>query len=362
MTEHHDIEPAATTDRQHASPSPAATDRVHRLFGALARVPTPAIFLGSMLLAFLVLWWQGAIGDFVDLFRDADWSLLVIAAPIYIASLWLLCYRWHYLVRMAHGSSSLPRAAEAFLTSVVINYATPLHLAAPSRALLTKRALGLSIAETGIIAVWEVGADVIVLGAGSLLWVLIADGAITTVRRETNLDAFALALIALGALLLFAITTLIVLRRERWRRKIVSAARTLALAPRERPIEALVSLGVSVAYWILQGVVLAIVISALGVAASFELTLGVTAMPILIGMFGPLPGGAGLREGLMYGVAELSQAPGGTILAAAIVYRLALFGAIPILYLLVRVWLGLRPRGDQMATTSNHLEPERTAR
>jgi uncharacterized protein (TIRG00374 family) len=353
VTDHHEthLQPAKAGDQGASSPS-SASDRARRALGALARIPTPAIFVGSLLLAFLVIWWQGALGDFVDLFREADWSLLLIAAPIYVASLWLLCYRWHLLVRMAHGSSSLPRAAEAFLTSVVINYATPLHLAAPSRALLTKRALGLSVAETGIIAIWEIGADVIVLGAGSLLWLLVADGAVQTLRQEASLGTLDITLIAAGTLALLGVVALVLSRRERWRSKIVGAGRTLALAPRERPVEALASLGVSVAYWALQGVVLAIVISALGVAASFELTLGVTSMPILIGMFGPLPGGAGLREGLMYGVAELSQAPGGTILAAAIVYRLALFGAIPILYLLVRAWLSLRHRADQPATAT----------
>jgi uncharacterized protein (TIRG00374 family) len=356
VTDQHEVEfrrVDVDEDLQQAQPSTEAPSRLHRAIGALARIPTPAIFIGSMVLAFVVLWWQGALSDFVNLFRDADWSLLAIAAPIYIASLWLLCYRWHYLVRMAHGSSYLPRAAEAFLTSVVINYATPLHLAAPSRALLTKRALGLSVAETGIIAVWEIGADVIVLGAGSILWLLIADGAVDTLRREAGLGMLDIALIALGGCVLFWLVVLVLSRRERWRVKIVGAGRTLALAPRERPLEALVSLAVSVVYWTLQGVVLAVVISALGVSASFELTLGVTSMPILIGMFGPLPGGAGLREGLMYGVAELSNAPGGTILAAAIVYRLALFGAIPILYLFVRAWLGLRSRSEQTAAPVN---------
>ena len=74
---------------------------------------------------------------------DADWWMLVLAAPVYVASLGILCYRWHLLVHMAQGWSNLPRAAEAFLTSVVINYAAPIGLAVPSRAALTRRALGL---------------------------------------------------------------------------------------------------------------------------------------------------------------------------------------------------------------------------
>lgn len=310
----------------------------------LSGIPTPAIFGFCLVVAILVLWWQGAIGGFVDLFVDADWRLLFLAVPIYLFSLWLLCYRWHVLVRMAHGGSSLLRAAEAFLTSVVINYAAPVGLAVPSRAALTKRALGLTVAETGIIALWEIGADVIVLGAGTVIWLVLADGAVATVRQEADLSVLDVSLVVFG-LMTAVVAGLILLRaRPRWRQKLGSIVRTLLLAPRQRPAAAAACLLISTAYWILQGVVLALIIAALGVAVSFELMLGLVSLPILVGMLSPIPGGAAVREGLMYAVAGLSDAPASEILAAAIIYRLALFGAIPILYALVRVWIGSRPR------------------
>ncbi|HEV2127617.1 MAG TPA: hypothetical protein VGR22_03250, partial [Thermomicrobiales bacterium] len=55
----------------------------------------------------------------------------------------------------------------------------------------------------------------------------------------------------------------------------------------------------------------------------------------------PIPGGAAVREGLMYVVARLSgySPEADAILAAALIYRFALFAAIPILFGLNRLWL-----------------------
>ena len=101
---------------------------------ALAHIPTPLIFAGSIILAVVILWWQGQLQELGDVLGDASWTPIFIAIPIYLFSIALLCYRWHVLVVMAHGSSDIPRASEAFLTSVVINYAAPVGLAVPSRA------------------------------------------------------------------------------------------------------------------------------------------------------------------------------------------------------------------------------------
>ena len=60
------------------------------IFQKLSRVPTPAIFLGSVVLALLLLWWQGSLGDVAEAARDADRRLLPAAAVLYLVSLALL--------------------------------------------------------------------------------------------------------------------------------------------------------------------------------------------------------------------------------------------------------------------------------
>ena len=322
----------------HDSGQGEGTSKLRKWLGPLSRIPTPLIFIGSVSLAVLVLWVQGVLGDVGDAIGDANLGLMLVAVPIYLLSLALLCYRWHALVVMAQGHSDLPRASEAFLTSVVINYAAPIGLAVPSRAALTKRALGLDVQATGTIALWEIGMDVIILGLGSVTWLLIANGA-GEIGGGLADSARLYAIAGAAALMLVVAGAVVFLRNERRRTKAFSSAKRIILAPRERPREAALALVTTAIYWIMQGVVLWLLVDAFGVEPSFKFILGLTSIPILVGMLSPVPGGAVVRETLMYVVARLADVPGDPVVAAALVYRFALFAAIPILYLVVRWWI-----------------------
>jgi len=96
---------------------------------------------------------------------------------------------------------------------------------------------------------------------------------------------------------------------------------------------------VSLFYWIVQAVVLSIFLKALDGDTSIKLILGLVTIPVLVGMLSPVPGGAGIREALMIGVAHVEGADSAVVLLAALIYRIALFAAIPIVYAGVRVWL-----------------------
>lgn len=309
----------------------------------ITAIPTPVIFLGSIGLAVIVLWWQGELQRLVDNIGNASPTLLAIALIFYVPTIWLICYRWHVLVRMAQGTSNLPRAAEAFLTSVVINYAAPVGLAVPSRAALTKRALGLDARSTGTIALWEILTDVIVLGTGTVIWFAISRNALGPVGDELAASGPQYALVAAIGFVLVAVLAVFFLRNATRRQNAFSTGRRILLAPRERPREALLALGMATLYWTTQGITLAILIEAMGVNTSVGLILGITSLPLLVGMLSPIPGGAVVREAMMFIVARMHDVPGSPIIAAAVIYRLALFLAVPILYLIVRAWIARRP-------------------
>jgi len=309
----------------------------------LSRIPTPVIFVGSILLAVLVLWWQGQLQKLIDTVSDASVTPLVIALAIYLVGLAIQCYRWHALVVMAHGRSDFAKASEAFLTSVVINYAAPVGLAVPSRAALTKRALGLDASATGTIALWEIGVDVLVLGFGTVVWLILAPGAIGEVGTELEHSAGRYALFGVLGAIIVALALVFLLRTETRRARVLSFGRSILLAPLERPRVALMTLLVTIAYWVTQGLVLWLLIDAMHVETTFTLVLGITTLPILVGMLSPIPGGAVVREALMYVVARLADVPGGEVVAAAVIYRMALFGGILVLYLIIRAWLAMRP-------------------
>jgi uncharacterized protein (TIRG00374 family) len=308
------------------------------LLHRIATVPTPVIFSGSVLLAIILLWQSGSFGDAFDAARDADLSILAGAYLLYVAGLAILCLRWDLIVRMIKRTSNVPRAAEAFLTSVVINYAAPIGLAVPTRAALTKRALGLSTSETGAAVMWEIAVDVLVLGLGSAIWLLANSGDLS--GPSSNQLIAGVAVVVLGLLVLTI--TLIWLRSKlaRWQR-IQFAFKQALLLPRKRPAAAALALGVTISYWVVQGAVMALFLHALGTDSPFQLVLGLITVPVLVGMLSPVPGGAGIREALMIAIARVEGADSAVVLVAALVYRIALFLAIPILYVAVRFWLRL---------------------
>lgn len=311
----------------------------------LLRIPTPVIFLICIVLATVILWWQGTLGELWDVLREANLRDMLIATPIYLVSLWILAIRWHELVKMAQGWSDLPKAAEAFLTSVVINYAAPVGLAVPSRAALTKRALGMDKHATGAVAIWEIGMDVIVLGIGTIVWLILAPGSTSAVTTELGANASRYTTFGvIGAVLLTGVLV-VFFRKAEQRRKAMNFLRRILVSPLERPVEAARALIASVLYWVTQGIVLALLVHAMGVEISLVFMIGLTSLPLLIGMLSPIPGGAVVREAMMYVVARMAGVPGAEVVAAAVIFRMALFGAIPILYAMTRIWLSKRGEG-----------------
>jgi uncharacterized membrane protein YbhN (UPF0104 family) len=227
----------------------------------------------------------------------------------------------------------------------------PGGLAVPIRAALTKRALNLTMTETTAVALWELGADLLVLGVGSAIWIALG-GYQSDVVRDHSATILPLAV---GAVLV-GLVALAALRRLRpalvarvWRK-----LDEMARLPANDPRTAVVILGISVAYWVMQGATIALMLEAVGVDPSWLLALGLSSLPILIGMVSPIPGGGGVREALMTAVASLHGAAAGPVVVAAVIYRVALFASIPVLYVVVQLWL----RGPRKAAAEATLTAE----
>jgi uncharacterized membrane protein YbhN (UPF0104 family) len=327
-----------------ASAEQPASGFVH----ALARVPTPVIFVGAVGIAFALLWQQGKLGEVGHAIRGANLWAVIAGFLLYLIGMALASYRWHVLVVMAKGVSEFPKAAEAYLTSIVVNYAAPIGLAVPTRAALTKRALGLTAAETSAVALWEVGVDVIVLGLGTLLWLLLGGwngDVLPDVSRRS--EVLAGAAVGAGAVVCLIGLVLVVSRKPSLIAKARGMLYTFVTFPLRRPREAVYATLITVAYWVIQGLVMILLLDALDVDWSATLVLGMMSLPILVGMLSPVPGGAGIREALMVGVARVHGADSALVLLAAVSYRVALFISVPILYSLVRVQLRSRARLGQ---------------
>lgn len=338
---------------------PARDQRPHHakkpsLWRRLLLIPTPVIFLGSLAVAVFLLWRQGTLGDLGETARNADTRVLVVASILYLISVIVLCLRWQALVQMAGGRNDPTRAAEALLTSVVVNYAAPKGLAVPTRAMLSARDLGLTATASGAVALWDIALDIVALSLMSVTWLAMADRAL--LRRIEGPDARVGVALAVIVAIVGGAVSLIAWRRPRWRARGTAAVREMVTYPRQRPVAALIAVAFTAAYWLVQTVVFRLMLDAvgLGAEASWAVVLGLVGPPVLIGMFSPTPGGSGVREALMVVVAQAGGLPGAPVLLAAIAYRVALLVAVPVLYVLVRIWRQGRERSRTARSNAGH--------
>ncbi len=308
-----------------------------RGLGRLLAVPTPVIFVFSILVALALLWWQGSLADLASSLRRLSPATIVAALVLYGAGLALLSARWHALVRMAGGTAPAPVSADVFLTSVVVNYAAPIGLAVPTRAALSKRDLGLSVSGSGAVVLWEALLDLGVLALIGVAWLVIGGAGAVRIVAEQGGSWLVLA----GVLALVAAISLVaaLALSSRLRARLRAFSGEALGLPRRKPGPALAALACTVVFWALQAVILALLLAGFGIPnPTTSLVLGVLGWPVFVGMLSPVPGGAGVREALMVAVAGLERVDGAAVLLAAVTYRLALFATLPVAYALARWW------------------------
>ena len=115
----------------------------------------------------------------------------------------------------------------------------------------------------------------------------------------------------------------------------------MLLAPRRRPRVFALAMATTVVYWTVQATVLWVLLDALDAGHRVRMVLGMATLPWLVGMASMVPGGTGVREAMMVAVAGVEGAAATPALIAAVTYRICLFAAIPVLWLVLKVWLRL---------------------
>jgi uncharacterized protein (TIRG00374 family) len=97
-------------------------------------------------------------------------------------------------------------------------------------------------------------------------------------------------------------------------------------------------LAIGLIAWGVEGIVLAIILSELGVGIGWPVAVGIYAIAILAGAVSFIPGGLGSTEAVMGGSLVLAGVDPGTALAATLICRLVTLWpavAIGLLYVLV---------------------------
>lgn len=236
--------------------------------------------------------------------------------------------RWQTMLRSVAAEVPLPHAVEMTVTASLVNYAVPGYAGSPVKGVLARqfhdvgfgRSLPTLAAEQVLDAAalaLGAGAGLLVAGPSAIAWFGPAGGPSGTALLA---GVVGVGLVAGGALL--------VARRYAgaFTARVVASGRMLA-ADRERRAPVLLLTG---AYWGLN--VAAVWLGAWAVG----LTLGPVALlllanvPLLVGLASPLPGGLGLREGAMAGIAGVIGVPVAGIVAAAVLHRGVLVLALPL--------------------------------
>jgi uncharacterized membrane protein YbhN (UPF0104 family) len=137
---------------------------------------------------------------------------------------------------------------------------------------------------------------------------------------------------AIGAVAMYFAT-----RSAAIRSRIAPLGGRMLSSPAEHPVLALVAVVLTGGFWSTQVGIMAALLALFGTSVSLQLLLGVMGVPVLVGMLSPVPGGAGVREALMAAAARLGGTPAGSVVLAAVAYRLALFLVTPLAWGAVRL-------------------------
>jgi uncharacterized membrane protein YbhN (UPF0104 family) len=304
-----------------------------RWFSPVLALPTPVIFVAAAVLATGLLWRGGGLAGIIESLKDTPPIKLVGLLLVYAASILLLGIRWHTLVRMAGGSPEWTSSAEVFLTSVIVNYAAPIGLAVPTRAALTVRDLDMNPGQSGAVVGWEAALDALALVFISVAWLALGGSALLL---SMPVNRGALTVVA-TLLVLGVVAVGLVARSDAVHSRVAPFARRMVSSPADHPLLALLALGLTAGFWLIQIGVMAAILDVFGVAFSPSILLGIMGLPMLIGMLSPVPGGAGVREALMAAAARLEGVPTAPVVLAAVAYRLALFVVTPLVWVVIRL-------------------------
>jgi uncharacterized protein (TIRG00374 family) len=122
-------------------------------------------------------------------------------------------------------------------------------------------------------------------------------------------------------------------RARRFIEALVASGRML-LDSRQHRAEILLLTG---ARWVADVAAVWVTAAAVGVPLGVTALLLLTNVPLLLGLLSPLPGGVGLREGVMVAIAGVMNLTITGIVAAAVLHRAALVAALPMLMGVIRL-------------------------
>lgn len=298
---------------------------------AQSRLIVPAAFWLGLVAALLALWLSGQAGGAWRELRHARLAPLLLVLGCGVALPVVHAGRWRLVLRALGTDISAPLATDLTVSASLVNYASPGYLGAPAKAFLANRAAGAAYARSALSMAFEQGLDFLVLLVLSVVavGVLGPDRLGALVPGGSGWQVVAVTALA-GVVALLGI----VLRRRATRvlLRIVEAFRELG-GRVDRPAVAALTL----AYWLLQAAVVALLLWALRLPLTSTTVLGLATLPLLVGQVAPLPGGIGAREAATVALSGALDIGVPELLGLAMLQRVLLVAALPLALAAVRL-------------------------
>lgn len=305
-----------------------------------SRLLIPAAFWIGVIGAVVALWLSGQAGDAWARTRSTPVAAVLLVVAIGMLLPVIHALRWRVVMRALDVALPATLAADITVSSSLVNYASPGFLGAPAKAFLANRSIAAPYPKTLLSMAFEQGLDFLVLLIGSLIaGVLLGPerlgGLVPDVSRSARL-----ALIVAGTLAILALLAIGRGRVERAGRRIVDAFRALGDTV-DRPAVASLTL----AYWLAQVAVVAILLVALDLPAGLRTILALSTIPLLVGQIAPLPGGVGAREAAIVALSGATGVSATGLLGLAVLQRVLLVAALPLSLGLARLVRVMWPVG-----------------
>jgi uncharacterized membrane protein YbhN (UPF0104 family) len=294
---------------------------------------TGIVFLVGLIVATLVLWLTGVLGDAWDGLRDANPIPLALVVVVGMISPLVHAWRWKVVMRSLDVDLSIGEACDITVSSALVNYASPGFVGASAKAVLANQTQQVRFSSSALAIGFEHTLDLLAMAISAGIVILIIG---PEAFREAASPLEALASFGVVVIVLAVVAAALVLAWKlgafRYMRNMASSARQLGSQVNVPVVGALTFL-----YWFLQVVIGALMFWAVGIDLVLIEVLAIVTVPGIAGMLAPLPGGVGVKEAVTVALTAVTGISAATLVTLAIVQRVLLVASLPLALGVVRL-------------------------
>jgi len=290
---------------------------------AYSRYKVFMLFISIVIL--ILIGWYANPARLIEILSRSDMLLILAAFVLSNITMILRVYRWDILLKHAKFRELFPIQ----MIGLAVGNFTPGKISDPIKSFILKPLKGITVAKTLPSIIWERIFDIISL----ILLSIIALQLITA-----TFDMFLLSMLCVGIFFVVIVLLILTLYKKSFGMRILGVVGRFKNLDKigKRFIHAFykqkiareklfVSFVVTLITWVLEGVMLYLILLAMGVNVDILLLIGIISLSFTIGIASTLPGGLGSTEVVMALLLGLIGIPEGIAIAAVLVSRLISF-------------------------------------